>query len=459
MKPRLEGFVDCLRKAVERVDITTRERNFRARIRRAGLDIRLQHELYAISCRRTPTTPSVEWTQLSNVVMRLDEDNLPTVVACGPPEIVPMSSEEFPDILTGIADGMYRVEQMLYGRVCWLYYHNKWTLGTRRSADARNIVLRIDGPTMWEGFMETLKGSISTPISEFLESLDTELCYGFVFHHRDIHIYTDDNPSNSIWHVSTMDKSGNSSMSKLGLSRPPLILRRSGSSEIEIKGKIAHLCNRSSEALINAGKGKDRFLGFILRPTTVGCKHLGVVVKSPLYAYIESLIGEIIPLRKVLIKVYLNGEVTLFLSVFPYLSEDIAEVGSAFEELLTILMTCHDQLVHHKFVTMPDNILELYEMLRALGGRFEKGNIRAAILSASPQIFSAVAAILFALVPAELDSRRGYMAAGSRKGSHRENVASAVSATRCGRSARIARGARIARSNGLMRVKRISPTE
>ena len=157
---RINIFIEKLRQSIgDAQDISSRARAFEMRLTRVGLEVCSDESgLYAVSSFRTATQPTKDWRYLSNTVFTLDEDKLPMVVAFGTPDLYYPSTEEMDKIIEEMNRGLYRIEEILFGTVCWWYYYNgEWRLGTKKRADARDLLLRRYGPSLSEAFKDALQ--------------------------------------------------------------------------------------------------------------------------------------------------------------------------------------------------------------------------------------------------------------------------------------------------------------
>ena len=132
-------FIKRIRKLLEGVrNISERRSTFLKKARLAGLDHRYNSDLNiaAISRWKADTLPNVQWRPLANTVIGFDGKNLPEIVAVGSPEIYQLSTADVGNAIAQVIKGTYNVEEMIFGTVCWLYYHSgRWRCGTKRSVD------------------------------------------------------------------------------------------------------------------------------------------------------------------------------------------------------------------------------------------------------------------------------------------------------------------------------------
>ena len=220
---------------------------FETMLTKAGLQFREKDGLYSISCDRTVSPPNFQWRRFANTTIELDERCLPSIIACGSPEVFYVPSFDMAKVLDDAANGLYRIEPILFGTVCRLYhYRGKWCVGTKRRADATGITFRKESLGFMNAFMEALEGSLrGIDVGTFWSKLDVEKTYGLLLHHRSLHIFSYKEFKFRIWHISTIEnKSGNLIHGvKIGLPHPKRLI------VCPNKENVKELCERMTMSL------------------------------------------------------------------------------------------------------------------------------------------------------------------------------------------------------------------
>jgi len=336
-----------------------RQQRLQRRQRQQSSGPTTNYRLFSIAADRYACPPTEP--QLANAVLalRFDSSSASTggwrldVAAYGAPELFACSSMELEDVLHLASSGSsgseaaeeYRIEPILFGTACWVYcYGGVWRLATKRSPDAGSITLRPGAPTLLAAFDAALAASatqlpisISAPTSfdELCQRMDPARAYGFVLHHRQLHLYSYSDFETRVWHVSTTLVDANAAASaasaegerSIGVARPPAISL--ADCEEGKAASIAELCRACASSLTPSQSNSVLDFGFVLRYIGTGAsisatKHRyrpSYVVKSPLYSFIEEHIGKTMPLRAVISRLLYRPAVErdLFCRIFPSL--------------------------------------------------------------------------------------------------------------------------------------------
>lgn len=292
--------------------LTSIEPNFRKSkceqfIREARLRVRMNRmrTRYAISYDRSMRSPGEIWKPLGNTIIGFDDNNLPMLVARGVPEVYQVSSERLNEVLFKKS----KVEEVVMGTVCWLYYdgergNERWLVGTKRMVDASTAMIRSETKTLRECFSDCLLSSshhVTENEGKFFNSLSEDCTYGFVLYHHDLHLYSLSNEMCGLRHISTFNKCGELVEVDIGVMKPKVLIPEA---LVERREAVKQLCITSSSSTSSFGSDmKPEMMGFIIRVTD-SVFPFNVVVKSPLYRFIEGYINDVSSVRSIVTDAY-----------------------------------------------------------------------------------------------------------------------------------------------------------
>lgn len=450
----IQEFMACFRASLLSTPLADRQKSFESTLKRAGLRALFQDGFYSLSSDRGTCSPRAHWKQLANMIVRLDEESLPCVVAYGAPELFTPVASSLDRILDNAAVGNYRIEPILFGSVCWLYnYEGMWHIATKRTADAKNIKIRPDGPS----FSVAIEEAAKMPLDELTKKMKPNYTYGFVMHNRKIHMFAYREFESKIWHVSTIDNiTGIAVKHMIGIPEPPLIFQsmlhfdesrkllkadvlttpteekwsqelvderekngieichtakvRSSGVEMNpelkeeaivkvLRARIAEICQESTESLCRS----DNNFGFVLRTTNQAATFPDdhIVIKSPLYTFIEGHIGKIIPIRMVIGRLLYAypEEQTKFCQIFPHLTDLFRLARKEVERLMTYIKRYHET----ECTEEPSRVAALHKMvLEAIGTRnFTDVAILNELLNPRGKAKTSVIESLLSMLPSE----------------------------------------------------------
>lgn len=397
-------------------DLTKRRAAFENGIVRVGLRFRNQDGLYSIHVPKGSCPPLPNWKGLANTIMSLDAQSLPVVLAYGTQELY--NPLELNEVLDNAAIGHYRVEPILFGTVCWLYFlDDKWHLATKRMADVGNTSMRKDGPSFADAFEEAAHQALKlgtdaheSAFDALTKKLTTRYTYGFVLYHRDVHLFAYGGFKTKLWHVSTYhNDTGARIHGSIGVSMPPtyhdasvyidtcsptgnrvlrgtIVKPKVGTSIVEmsdlrnrvlkeyarssdatgsrvgtllteklpaalendqiihmLRNNIKELCELSSNSLHASGD----FFGVILRSknAAVTFPNTNVIIKSPLYVFIERYIGKAVPLRSTLLDLIYapSAERATFLRFLPHFQPLLEKAVAKADSLSKMVLSYHSE--------------------------------------------------------------------------------------------------------------------
>lgn len=361
--------------------------------------------LISISGNRHGSPILLNWRSITSSVVLFDphggsgsDHPIIRLVAKGVPELTSPIASTLPSILEGVMHGSYHIEPILFGTTCWMYYlprslstpggtskdegsegsEGRWLIGTRQCPDAGNASLRPGVPILTDAIVEALEAE-GIRWEEMKEHLNPKFTYSFALHHHLIHIFRFPQFKMKIWLVGVFDPESGKSipvehadvMNYLPPS-PPVLYRTSSIHQCQCRsdekiGKdemnsmsgdasdvVRKLCLLSSCSTPDVGKmveGNPCMFGFIIRPTDPsedgGDIKRHVVVKSPLYQYIDDHIGDLSPLRLTVARLLFAGAVDQgrFLSIFPQLSHIFHQAKSSLWSISSMVHSYRESLL------------------------------------------------------------------------------------------------------------------
>jgi len=427
-------FLAMFRDDLVRVAKSKRPALFKSRLSMAQFHVKELDGFYNVSCERGGCPPPIQWRSFANTVMRLDGENLPVIIAYGIPDLFSVPAVDLNAVLEAASSrsggdpanpdggggsanpdggggsanpdmtkGIYRVEPILFGSVCWLFrYEGEWRLATKRRIDTKDMLMRVDGPRFWDSFEQALSNERKADGETIGKMGETELnpdyTYSFVLHDARMHIFSYSDVGTRLWHVSTIDnRTGKAVKASIaGIRSPPSMFEGTPTKE-----QIRALCLRCTNSLHDV----DQNLGFILR-SDKAVPYPNVIIKSPLYTFIEGYIGKIIPLRRVIANVLYSGptEQTKFRAIFPHLAPMLTMAYEGVDRLVDSILRYHRVCSNVDAVpSESDTIGELYKIVLGAYGRFRlnETNVRNALINGKGAAAPLVKDALFSLLPTE----------------------------------------------------------
>lgn len=309
LKDKLIPIKTCLRKKKCKEIIRTARLVIRSNVTKTR---------YAISYNRSTKAPEEIWKSLPNTVIKFNDQNFPEYVANGVPEVYDIVTHK----LSKILQKQYQIEEIVMGTICWLYYDdNKWMLGTRRTLDTTNILIRSETKSFKKCFMEYLGDRVEI----FMNKLNKNYTYGFVLYHIDLHLYNLDKQKCVLKHVSTYDRKGNSIDIEIGLSHPKILISKDLEGS-ERRTALRDLCISSASSIKS-----NMNMGFIVRVRKNTFSY-DVIVKSPLYNLIEGYTNDLTSVKNVVTNIYFKQKTVQdkFKRIFINLVPNFKEVQNRF---------------------------------------------------------------------------------------------------------------------------------
>jgi len=459
-------FVDMFRDSLALVSKALRPALFERSVSQVGLEAkRGEDSLYSLSAEKCACPPSIQWRRMANTIVRLDEENLPVIIAYGVPELFGPEPHSLEHILDGAVLGNYVIYPILFGTVCWLYhFEGKWRLATKRSVDTSSTVLRAGGPSVGEAFRECVEKTLtaeerrkkidaaSTTYSSFLASLAVDRTYGFVLHDRRMHLYGYEGFESKIWHVSTISNdSGLNAGRQCGLPPPPVIFKtilsrfpveggekikvivvtageerkevgqidgaliprdaktlpdtlRSNEVIRQLRDRVIEICKASAQSM-TASSSRSNF-GFILRsfrPELVfPDEH--IIVKSPLYSFVERYIGKIIPIRRVVGEMLYSSsaEIETFFRYFPQFLPLYRRAEKEVGALAEAIVSYHfDAIAQGRLVDLHATMIQRLHASVSDSTPFDAASVKRTLLRPEGKAHSLVIDCLISLLPTE----------------------------------------------------------
>lgn len=345
--------------------------------------------LFTVCHQRGCPMPPVQFRPFATTVFATTSVGTAILLGRGPPEIYPPTPAQLTDALEKVATGEYRMEPIMFGTVCYLYYISEgWMLATKRRAKTINMSLRVGAPAFLKAFYAALE-QYEDDGWKGVQSLNKDYTYGFVFHDRRMHVFqASSSRSSALWHVSTFDRTKGIMVPSIdiGIPHPPDLLstlptsvnnsvnNSANNSAVEERRKtVAALCQQSTTSIENYAVEKP-FLGFVLRNTRdYSGRTPDFIIKSPLYAFIERQLGTLAPLRTVIAKAICMSyeERLVFSRTFPQLGRNLSKAEQARETIIKCVQLHHSTVIGKgSGSTSTKDIVELYNI--ALGPKFSK---------------------------------------------------------------------------------------
>jgi hypothetical protein len=284
-----------------------------------GINVRLCGNVYNISSDANTFIPRGNWRSLGNMVLEISDSKI-TPIAVGAPPVYPVSNLK--EVLGPLEKNKYDIYPITFGTVIYLYYYGgRWMMGSRRSADVKEITWR--DKTFGEAYHEA-----ASKYDDFSTlDLDIKRTYSFVLYHRDVHLYGSPDEATKLVYICSRDNSTGE-------------IRYDDRLKCDIQRPIENITlsemfdNMSNSIEVEQSK---RIMGYVLREKKTGTtREPHIVIKSAAYIALDNMIGQGSSFSDVAIDIHLSNIKALkeFKALFPDRLELLKRIDDKYDDII-----------------------------------------------------------------------------------------------------------------------------